>query len=79
MLLQLIWLTTHHPHQLGSFVELGANDGLYGSNSFALEACLGWRAGLLIEGQPKSYAALVRNRPNATLVNSAVCEQRHVF
>lgn len=56
----------------GVFVELGALDGLHASNSYFFETCLGWR-GMLIEGNPQSFAALVKNRPNATNLNMAIC------
>jgi FkbM family methyltransferase len=53
----------------GTFVELGANDGLRQSNSKHFEE-FGWR-GLLIEPIPELFAQLVRNRPLARCVNCA--------
>ena len=41
----------------GVFVELGALDGIAFSNTYMLERCFGWR-GLLIEGNPASFAKL---------------------
>ena len=55
----------------GTFIELGANDGLQQSNSFMLERELGWR-GVLIEGIPELAAEALRNRPEATVVCAAV-------
>lgn len=54
----------------GTFVELGAFDGLDQSNTAWLEANRGWR-GILIEPVPESYERCLRNRPLATVVNCA--------
>jgi len=48
----------------GTYVELGAFDGVRESNSRFYDECLGWK-GLLIEGNPIMYGGLVKNRPNA--------------
>ena len=45
----------------GFFIEIGAYDGLYLSNSYFFEQ-LGWR-GLLVEPLPEKAAACRRNRP----------------
>ena len=59
----------------GTFVELGAVDGLRYSNSLMLERALGWR-GLLIEGQPASAAKLAENRGRRNVVLAeAVCRE----
>ena len=47
----------------GTYVELGAFDGVRESNSRFYDECLGW-TGLLIEGNPTMYGKLVENRPN---------------
>ena len=52
------WLESNWPHldlpdRDGFFVELGAGDGIYLSNTFWLEQVKGWR-GLLIEGDPRN-------------------------
>jgi len=47
---------------VGTFVELGAFDGLQETNSRFYEACLGWE-GLLIEGNPSVYEKLKGHRP----------------
>ncbi len=47
---------------VGTFVELGAFDGLHETNSRFYEACLGWE-GLLIEGNPSVYERLKGHRP----------------
>ncbi|MPC19660.1 hypothetical protein E2C01_012585 [Portunus trituberculatus] len=66
----------------GVFVEVGAQDGLWLSNTWWLEAVMGWR-GLLIEADPHNYMKL-RNAPRAAvtfqgcvtpaLFTSQVCE-----
>jgi FkbM family methyltransferase len=54
----------------GTFVELGAFDGLSQSNTAWLEAHRGWR-GVLVEAIPEAYERCVLNRPHATVVNCA--------
>jgi FkbM family methyltransferase len=56
-------------------VDVGANDGFYGSNSFPFVA-RGWRA-LLIEPHPGAFAKLKRlhgDKPNVTLLNLACAD-----
>ena len=55
----------------GTFVEMGALDGIAWSNSLAYERVLGWN-GVLIEPNPKLCGELKRNRPNATTFCTAV-------
>jgi FkbM family methyltransferase len=45
----------------GYFVELGANNGLFQSNTYLLQQRFGW-TGLLIEASPAQYIQCVRNR-----------------
>jgi FkbM family methyltransferase len=59
-------------YQPGTFVELGALDGVKFSNTLALERCFGWR-GLLIEGMPSNFARLKRSGRAATPVHATVC------
>jgi len=64
----------------GTFVELGAYTGVSLSNTFMIEACFSW-SGLLIEGNPSSFAILFGNaalRRRATLVHSAICARGSV-
>lgn len=56
----------------GTFVELGAFDGLDSSNSLLYERCFGWR-GLLIEANPRNYAKLRRSGRTSRMVHSAIC------
>jgi hypothetical protein len=48
----------------GTFVEIGAFNGMQESNSRFFEVCLGWE-GLLVEGQPGNYRGVLQNRPFA--------------
>ena len=59
----------------GTFVELGANDGISGSNTLMLERCFNW-TGLLVEGNPRTFAKLQRNAKmhrTAVVLHSSVC------
>ncbi len=58
----------------GTFLELGALDGLMYSNSYYFERHLGWR-GVLIEGSPVLYKKLRVNRPEAITVNAMICAE----
>lgn len=53
----------------GRVVDVGANDGVEGSNSRLLELH-GW-VGLLVEPSPKLAAACRRSRPRSVIVNKA--------
>ncbi len=64
-----------HGLQNGTFVELGALDGLRFSNTYIYEHALNW-SGLLIEGETDNYYALERNRgqgTNAVTLHAAIC------
>ena len=62
----------------GTYLELGALDGVRFSNSHLFEFGFGW-SGVLIEPNPTSFAKLQQNRPNNMLHNFAVCSSpRHV-
>ena len=61
----------------GTYVEIGALDGIKYANTLALEHCLGWH-GLLIEGNRKNCKALgkyMAYRPNSRRECSAVCDK----
>jgi hypothetical protein len=55
----------------------GALDGLFLSNTYALEKMLGW-TGVLVEASPLSYQALAVNRPGQVTVHCAVCGKAQV-
>ncbi len=56
----------------GTFLEMGALDGVLYSNTLALEVEAGWH-GVHIEASPSSFDALARNRPGQVAVHAAVC------
>ncbi|GMH38282.1 hypothetical protein BSKO_06166 [Bryopsis sp. KO-2023] len=62
------------PMTNGVFLELGALDGVWMSNTWWYEQCLGWN-GVLIEGQPTAIEKLTKNRPNASVLGEAVCAE----
>ena len=57
----------------GTYLELGALDGVRFSNSHLFEFGFGW-SGVFIEPNPKSFKALQTNRPKNRLHNVAVCD-----
>ena len=56
----------------GFFVELGANDGLFQSNSWYYETYRDWR-GVLIEPAPNLFLECRKNRSERTHVTCAAC------
>ena len=48
---------------VGTYIELGAFDGVKEANTRFYDSCLGWE-GLLIEGNPPMYDKVVQNRPS---------------
>ena len=69
-LIVLEGLQRHFP-QPSFFVEAGAVDGYFESNTYCFERFRGWR-GILIEPIPEMYARLKVNRPLAVNVHSAL-------
>lgn len=59
-------------HRRGSFVEIGAFDGVNKSNTFAFERCCGW-LGALIEANPSNFEALQRSGRRSSMIHSGVC------
>jgi hypothetical protein len=53
-----------------TYVEMGGFNGRDESNSRFFDVCLGWK-GLLLEANPRVFDDLVKNRPNAHLLNYA--------
>lgn len=54
----------------GTFVEVGAGNGKYLSNTYWLEKVKGW-TGLLVEPDPRQRDALAENRPDAIVHHGA--------
>lgn len=57
----------------GTFVEVGALDGIRFSNTYSFEQA-GW-TGLLVEAHPDYIASLNENRPNSIVVHAAAGEK----
>jgi len=55
----------------GVFLDIGANDGVFDSNTAALEWDYGW-TGLCVEANPTLIDALKHSRPASKVVNCAV-------
>lgn len=55
----------------GTYIELGALDGVLYSNTKFFEDMLGWK-GILIEPHPYAFSLLEKNRPNNYLFNNLV-------
>jgi FkbM family methyltransferase len=55
----------------GTFIEVGANDGIAQSNTKLLEEHFGWR-GILIEPSPELFARLCANRPHSKCFSCAL-------
>lgn len=60
----------------GFFLEVGAHDGVYLSNTYLLEKRYGW-SGILVEANPASFAQLESNR-TANCVNACVSSHEEV-
>ena len=57
----------------GTYVELGALDGITYSNTYVFNKALGWK-GVLLELSPSNFASLRKNRPDeVAVINAAVC------
>lgn len=59
----------------GTYIEVGANNGVTQSNTYYLEVCKGWR-GLLIEPVERLYKECVWNRPKSTVVQRALVSEK---
>ena len=55
----------------GTFVEVGAHDGLYQSNTKLFEEVYGW-TGILIEPSPILFSHLCKNRPSSQCFQCAL-------
>lgn len=61
-----------NPFVNGTFLELGAIDGVKFSNTKFFEDNMGFDHGVLIEPDPRSFKQLVTNRPNCECFNYAI-------
>ena len=64
-------LERHLDFDGGFFIEAGAHDGIQQSNTYYLERFRGWR-GILVEGIPAQAVECRLNRPQATVVQTAL-------
>jgi FkbM family methyltransferase len=55
----------------GIFLDIGANNGIFESNTAALEFDYAW-SGICVEANPSLIQDLKNNRPNSKIVNCAV-------
>ena len=55
----------------GFFIEVGAHDGVFQSNTLNLEKNLGW-TGVLIEPSLNAYLECLKNRPKSICINLAL-------
>lgn len=71
-------LETLLPHHNGFYVELGANDGAFASNSYYFELKKGW-TGVLIEPAPNLYLSCIKRRgkKNSVFCNACVPFEYH--
>lgn len=60
--------------QTPHFIEIGAYDGLHGSQTLVMERCFGWR-GALIEASPPNFEQLSVSNRTGAMVNAAVCDK----
>lgn len=56
----------------GTYLEAGANDGIFFSNTYELEKLGGKWRGILVEPSPVAFQLLLKNRPNNHLFNCAL-------
>lgn len=59
--------------QNGFFVDLGANNGIFFSNTYLLEKNYNW-TGICIDANPSMLPDLQTNRPNSICINRVVCD-----
>jgi FkbM family methyltransferase len=69
-------LAGHVDFDGGLFIEAGAYDGFFQSNTYWLEAARGW-TGLLVEPVPGLARRARRQRPRSTVVNCALVDDTY--
>lgn len=73
----LNFVNTSLNKKVGTFIDIGANDGLTGSNSKLLED-LGWN-GILVEPNPELQDVLRKNRTNGNIKQVAISNEKEVI
>ena len=61
----------------GFFIEAGANNGFYQSNTLFLEKALGW-TGILVEPNTNAYKQCLNVRPKSTVINCALVDDPEI-
>ena len=56
------------------YLEIGGNTGIHASNTLHLQHCRGWD-GLLVEGHPVNFNAMIANRGGVVSVQTAICRE----
>jgi hypothetical protein len=63
----------------GTYIEMGALDGIRYSNSYVFNKAFSWK-GLMVELGPSNFKSLLKNRRNElALVNAGVCEKKRTL
>ncbi len=68
---QLDWILQAYLPSKGVFLEVGAIDGLYASNTYYLEKICGW-TGVLVEPVPHFFRKCVKRRKKSKVFNCAL-------
>ena len=58
----------------GFYVDIGAHDGVTGSNSYFFDKVLDWK-GICVEPNPNVFPDLLKNRPNSTCLNCCISDR----
>jgi FkbM family methyltransferase len=64
--------------QNGIFLDIGANNGIFESNTAALEFDYGWK-GICVEANPSLINDLKFNRPNSIIIEAAIWKENTVL
>jgi FkbM family methyltransferase len=62
-----------HDYPNGTFLDIGAHNGVYYSNSLFFEKFLSWK-GICVEPNPEIFQELLKNRPDAINLNYAITD-----
>lgn len=63
-----------HNKSRGFYIDIGAHDGVTGSNSCFFDKELKW-SGICVEPNPDVFPKLIKNRPNAICINSCISDK----
>ncbi|MFM7438011.1 MAG: FkbM family methyltransferase, partial [Snowella sp.] len=64
-------LEAYFPYKNGFFIEVGANNGFFQSNTYYFAKFRKWK-GILIEGIPELYQECLLERPESKVFNNAL-------